>query len=373
MQIGVWGNNLSNNMNLGNENKNIKRLGPRPVSNGMNVLTVNPGSTSVKYIFFSADGEVIDSTQFSNGESHAEYDWLSSLVGVERISIRIVHGGNLDGPLLIVKDVVDIIEKYAKFAPIHNRLALETINLLERIFTHIPIIASFDTDFHRKIPKHRTIYPLPKNITQKHDIKRYGFHGLALESAYTQVSPMIKGVSNGVQKIIFAHLGGGCSITAVKDGVSVATSMGATPLEGVMMITRSGNIDPGLFEVIAKEEGVPLSKISDILNNHSGFYGLTGSKDTLKIITKAQEGSDTDEKLAFDIFVDQIVQQIYAYYGVLGGCDAVVFSGGIGFGNIFLRQSIVERLDLMGITEDKVFTVDVDEAQFLFENALKVR
>jgi len=339
----------------------------------MTKLIVNPGSTAVKYTLFDDVGAVIEAKNFSRKDvdhlTANEREWLASLSDVDEIGIRIVHGGAITQPTVISKDVFVEIEKATKYAPIHNTIALNAIDELSEVF-NVPIVAVFDTAFHANMPIVAQTYPLQANLADELGLKRYGFHGIALQSALQKVNKIFTDDGKEIPaKVIFAHLGGGSSITAVLDGVSVDTTMGLTPLEGIMMTTRSGTIGSDVARIIGEEKFLSPQDVSKILNEQSGFYGLTGTKDTEEIVNKALDG-EAPYKQAFDLFVYQIVKQIYAYYGVLQGVDAIVFSGGIGFGNADLRDAVLSKLGLIGVDVSKVFAVDVDEASMIFD-ALK--
>ncbi len=342
-----------------------------------NILTVNPGSTSVKYALFDTNATVLAKKEFdrksSNATGDAERTWLEGLVAehgvINAISMRIVHSGGVVGPKILDTETKIAIKKATQFAPIHNVIALDCIDVLEDIFPSIQIIANFDTDFHKTIPKHASIYPINAQLSKQLNIKRYGFHGLAVQSVLSQLQKKLK--SELPSKVICAHLGGGCSVTAVKDGKSIDTTMGLTPLEGLMMITRSGSIDPGIIEYIADTKGWTVTKVLDMLNNESGFFGMTGSKNTLDIIERASKYQEP-EKLAFDIFINRIIKQIFAYYGILQGCDALVFSGGMGYGNVYLQSQILKKIKIINITEENTFVFKANEARVLFDNAKDV-
>ncbi len=341
-----------------------------------NILTVNPGSTAVKYVLFDSDYNELDKRVFDKKEtedtSGDEREWLTTLNedenGVDKISIRIVHGGDMHGPIELDIDVKMQIKKFARFAPIHNNLALGTISLLQNIMPESKIVASFDSDFHRTMSSTVSTYPISASLSRELSIRRYGFHGLAIESVLMQLKDRLVELPD---RVICVHLGGGCSITAVKSGESVDTTMGLTPLEGLMMITRSGSIGPGVVEYISEAKGWPIRRVVEMLNNESGFFGLTGSKNTLDIIERASKNQEP-EKLALDIFVDKIVKQIFAYYGTLQGCDAIIFSGGIGYGNAYLRAKILERVAIISINKDNTFVFKADEARILFDNAINI-
>ncbi len=337
-----------------------------------NILTINPGSTAVKYVLFNEGGEELDSKVFdrksSASISEQENDWVLSLEKVSKISIRVVHGGDMHGPVILDNKVLSAIKDNTIFAPIHNYFALEVIEFLQSNLPSANIIVSFDTDFHKDMPVKARTYPINMEIAKKYNIKRYGFHGLVVQSVLAQAQSKLGKLPN---RVICAHIGGGTSVTAVLNSESVDTTMGLTPLEGLMMITRSGSIDPSIVGYLVEQTGKSIAEVMNILNNESGLYGLTGSKNTLDIITRASKRQEL-EKLAVDMFVDQIVKQIFAYYGILQGCDLLTISGGIGYGNAYLRSRLLSQLEIIGITEGKVFVIQADEARVLFEEATKL-
>jgi acetate kinase len=329
------------------------------------ILIINPGSTSTKYKVFDKKGNVLNEQVFSLEQKKQELIFLNKLENVEKIGIRVVHGGDITKTSKINKTLKNKIKDYLDFAPIHNDRALKTIEKIEKIFPKIPFFASFDTAFHTSIPLENSTYMIDQKLAQKYGLKKYGFHGLAVQSAFQKVKDEAKKKNKKMpKKIIFAHLGGGCSITAVKNGKSFATSMELTPLSGVPMITRSGSVDPDIFSILLKRSKMSVEKISEFLNKKSGFYGMTGIKDTLKIMNSAQKGKKK-EKLAFDIFVNEIVKKIFAYTGLMRGVDAIVFSGGIGFGNSFLRKNVLKKVKILGISQKDVYVVDIDEEKII--------
>ncbi len=336
----------------------------------MNILTVNPGSTAVKYTIFE-EGVAIDTKEFSRKEmdsvQEVESEWLAGLEDVDRIGIRIVHGGSITKSREIDAEVLAEIKRARDYAPLHNSIALEVISALSELLANVPIIAVFDTEFHSTLPPHAYTYPLPTALAQELGLRRYGFHGIALKSVLDQLPAHSAERGSPIpRKIVMAHLGGGSSITAVEEGKSVDTTMGFTPLEGIMMITRSGSIDPDMARIIGKQKFLSPDDVSKMLNEQSGFYGLTGSKDTLDIITRAAVGEEP-YKLAVDIFVHQIVKQIYAYHGILQGAEAIIFSGGIGYGNEYLRSRILEKTALIGLTAENTYVIQASEAKTIFD------
>ena len=336
------------------------------------ILTVNPGSTATKFKLYDLKRNVLSEKVFLLKEQKQQNLFLSEITDLEKIAIRVVHGGDISETSKITKSLKKKIMDYIVFAPIHNARALEVIELLEKIFPKKSLYACFDTAFHTDMPIQNRTYPISSKISKKYKLVKYGFHGLALNSALSILKKIKKEKKQKTpKKIIFAHLGGGASITAVKNGKSFATSMGLTPLSGISMITRAGNIDPGIFPVL-HSKGLSVHEISDILNHKSGFYGLTGSKDTKKIIEQAEQGSSKD-KLATDIFISEIVQKIWAYAGLMQGVEAVVFSGGIGFGNEYLRNQVFKRIQKLGLTKKDIYVVDIDEEFVMFNQVKKLK
>ena len=336
------------------------------------VLTINPGSTAVKYTLFSEGGEVIDNKIFDRKQARnigdQESKWLLSLEGVTKVSLRVVHGGDTHGPIILDNKVLSAIKENARFAPIHNSLALEIIEFLQSNLPSPDIVVSLDTDFHKDMPAKARTYAINTGVAEKHNIKRYGFHGLVVQSVLAQAQSKLGELPS---KVICAHIGGGTSMTAVLNGKSVDTTMGLTPLEGLMMITRSGSVDPSIVEYLVEQGGKSVAEVISMLNNESGLYGLTGSKNTLDIITRASKRYDK-EKLAVDMLVDQLVKQVFAYYGVLQGCDLLIISGGVGYGNAYLRSRLLSQLEIIGITQERVYVTQADEARVLFEEAAKL-
>jgi len=333
----------------------------------MYTLVVNPGSTSTKYKLFDAMGRVVESLNFKAEEYNKQENFFARLDSLNRIIIRVVHGGDALTSLRVTKKLKNELKKYQEFAPIHEKKSLDVMEELENRFPSVDQYVCFDTTFHKTIPEHLYTYSIPLTISKKYKIRKYGFHGIAIQSAIEKLkknSPLPK-------KLIMIHLGGGCSVTAIKNGLSFCTSMGLTPLSGLMMTQRSGDMDPSVFPILHSIGNFTVQEITDMLENKSGFLGLTNSKDILKIFKKAQAGGPK-EKLAFDIFVSQIIQKVYGYAGLMGGVDAVVFTGGIGYGNSFLRKAVIKQLSLLNIDKSNSFHIDVDEETFMFNEIQKM-
>ncbi len=302
----------------------------------MKILVLNVGSSTIKYGLFN------NIKRLENGLEDRVKDYEKSLKNILKkvnnfdiIIHRVVHGGELNN-CLIDDRVLKKIEKYSEYAPLHNVPELKVIKICKKLLPTIKQFAVFDTCFHRTISEKTKIYGLPYKYYQK-GIKRYGFHG----TSHKYVSIGLKG------KTISCHLGSGCSITAIEDGKSVDTSMGFTPLEGVLMGTRCGDIDAGVVIYLVKKIGV--NKVDNLLNNDSGLKGLCGYSDFREVSKRLNEKR---VKKAFDVFVYKIVKYIGSYAAVLNGVDNIVFTGAIGENSNLLRREVCKSLGYLGVKID---------------------
>jgi acetate kinase len=265
---------------------------------------------------------------------------------------RVVHGGDrFPEPVAIDDDVVAGIEALEDLAPLHNAPALEVIRAAEGVLgKEVPMVAVFDTVFHRTLPEHARTYPLPLELAHKHHIRRYGFHGLSHEylvRRYAQIT------DTPVERVtvITLHLESGCSACAVRHGRSVDTSMGFTPLEGLMMGERSGDIDPSIVGYLARHERVDVSRVEEWLNRESGLLGVSGrSKDTRELVELLE--TDARARLAIEVFCYRLRKYIGAYLAALGGAQAIVFGGGIGENTPSVRARALEGFGWCGLTLD---------------------
>lgn len=319
------------------------------------ILVLNCGSQSIKWKLFRDDlklikynkREVFDSKNFGQ-ELEEELKVIGgSDLPITLIGHRVVHGGGFfSKPLKITAENFQELEKINYLAPSHNPYNILGIKACQSIFKSVPQIAVFDTEFFKDLPEKAFTYALPENIAKQFNFRRFGFHGISHEF----VSKKLKG------KVITCHLGGGASITAIKNGKAVDTSMGFTPMEGLVMMTRPGNIDAGVVLELVKNFSV--ERASEILNKESGLKGICGESDMLKLLEKIKQG-DKKAKLALDIFVYSIQKYIGSYYAILGGCDLLVFTGAIGFGSAKIRNMILKDLDILKKT--KVLVIETDE------------
>ena len=295
---------------------------------------------------------------------------------ISGIGHRVVHGGSrFAQPTLIDAAVEAAIESLFSLAPLHNPANLKGISIAREIFPELPQVAIFDTSFHQTLPTRAYTYALPKALREKYGIRRFGFHG----SSHQYVSNLAAQAMNCELRdlrIISCHLGNGASICAIEYGRSVETSMGLTPLEGLVMGSRAGDIDPGILLHIAREEGMSMDELDKILNKDSGLKGLSShSNDMRDIIDKAATG-DEDCRLALLVFAHRLRKYIGAYAAVMGGADAIVFTGGIGENSNVVRQRVTQRMEYMGILADEDLNNDLkvsDENPFTFFNAANSR
>lgn len=278
---------------------------------------------------------------------------INDMSEVKAVGHRVVHGGEYFSSSAIVdEDVLEKIEKCNYLAPLHNPANVIGIKACMKIMKDTPNVVVFDTAFHQTMPEEAYLYGIPREYYEKHKIRRYGFHG----TSHSYVSKRVAQIMNKPVeelKTIVCHLGNGASICAVDGGKSVDTSMGLTPLAGVMMGTRSGDIDPGILEVLAKIENKDVSEITNILNKKSGVAGLSQVSSDFRDITKAIEEGDTVAKSALDAYIRTVVRFVGAYVAVMNGVDTIVFTAGVGENNSAVRAGVVKHLKYLGVELDE--------------------
>jgi acetate kinase len=295
-----------------------------------------------------------------HGEAtHRVFGWLGSRGllepdGLVAIGHRVVHGGGqFVEPTLIDDEVIHAIEAVSDLAPLHNEPSLRAIRAARAALGHaIPMVAIFDTAFHHTLPERASRYAIAEKLTTKHRIRRYGFHGLA-HRYMTERYAAITSTPTAQVKLITLQLGNGCSATAVEGGRSVDTSMGFTPLEGLMMGTRSGDVDPSLAAFLARQEGVSVEEVEGWLNTRSGLLGVSGRSQDMRELLEAERQGDARAALAVDMFCYRVRKYVGAYMAVLGGPHAVVFGGGIGENAPTVRARICANMDWCGLTLDQ--------------------
>jgi len=276
---------------------------------------------------------------------------ISSPDGIDAIGHRVVHGGERFVASTLIDDtVIAALEEFSALAPLHNPPNLVGIRCAARAFPGKPNVAVFDTAFHQTMPRHSFIYAIPYELYEKGRIRRYGFHGTSHRFVTLRAAEML-GVALDNFRAITCHLGNGCSMAAVAGGRSVDTTMGLTPLEGLVMGTRSGDIDPAIIFHLARTEGMSLEAIDALLNKRSGLLGLSGLSNDCRTLTQAAPTHER-ARLALDVFCYRIRKYIGAYLAVLGRVHAIIFTGGIGENNAPIRRQILEGLEPLGIELD---------------------
>jgi len=293
---------------------------------------------------------------------------------------RVVHGGpNFRQPLQITEENLQQLEKINHFAPLHNPYNLLGIKVCQKVFKNAIQFAVFDTEFFASLPEKAYTYALPKNVAEEYGFRRYGFQGTSHQYVAQETAKVVKKPFNKI-KIITVHLGGGASVTAVKNGKAIDTTMGFTPLEGLVMMTRSGSIDAGVVLELVKKFGV--EGTDKLLNKDSGIKGISGAKNMLELFSAlggpasgGEEHVDSEKrrraKLAFDVFVYSIQKQIGAYYAILGGCDVLAFTGSIGAGNPKTRNSVMAGIKDLKIK--KVLAIKTDEELAIAQKIIKLK
>ena len=272
-------------------------------------------------------------------------------VELDAIGHRVVHGGDrFADPVLIDDEVVDAVRDLVPLAPLHNPANLEGIEVARRLFPDLPQVAVFDTAFHQTLAEHAYTYAVPRAWREEHRVRRYGFHGTSHAFVSREAARLLGRVPEQVNVIVL-HLGNGCSATAVAAGSSVDTSMGMTPLEGLVMGTRSGDLDPALHAHLHRQVGWSLDEIDRVLNRESGLKGLAGENDFRELQRMVEEG-DQDARLAFDVYCYRIRKYVGAYLAVLGRVDAVVFTAGVGQHSPAVRAASLGGLEALGIELD---------------------
>ena len=273
----------------------------------------------------------------------------NSLKSLYAIGHRVVHGGEtFQAPTLIDESVVEGIRTMIPLAPLHNPANLAGIEATRRLCPQVPQVAVFDTAFFKSLPPHACRYALPDELYRQHHIRRYGFHGTSHQHVAGQAAVYLQQPLESL-RLITLHLGNGASAAAIRDGICIDTSMGMTPLEGLVMGTRCGDIDPSVHFYLARTLGMNLDQIETLLNHDSGMKGLCGVKDMREVHRLADKG-DEQAQLAIDIYCYRISKYIGAYSVSLGRLDALVFTAGIGENDSLVRQSVCDRLSLLGIT-----------------------
>jgi acetate kinase len=279
---------------------------------------------------------------------------VKSVADIHAVGHRVVHGGeHFKQSVLITDEVLRGIEDCIDLAPLHNPANIKGINAAREVFGKgLPQVAVFDTAFHQTLAEHAYLYALPYQLYRRHRIRRYGFHGTShryVAYRYRQLTNIPRDATN----IITLHLGNGCSAAAIKGGNSIDTSMGLTPLEGLVMGTRSGDLDPAIIEFVAAKEGLSAQEVETLLNKQSGLLGISGlTNDMRELLDEARESNDRRARLAIEIFCYRARKYIGSYLAAMNGADAIVFTGGIGENSAEVRAGICDGLSWLGLELD---------------------
>ncbi|HVQ75116.1 MAG TPA: acetate/propionate family kinase [Candidatus Binatia bacterium] len=271
---------------------------------------------------------------------------------VDAIGCRVVHGGDrFSEATVVTADVVAAVRDLGALAPLHNPLDADVLEACRRREPPVPVVAVFDTAFHRSLPEVARLYAVPLDLAGEHKLRRYGFHGIAHGQVSAQLLTLL-GVRGAASRAVTCHLGNGASLCAVRGGRSVDTTMGLTPMEGLVMGTRSGDVDPGLVLHLLRALGKTADEVDDLLNRKSGLLGLSGRSADVRDLERAAAGGDARAELALDVFAYRAAKGVGAYAAALEGLDAIAFSGGIGEHSAGMRRRICRRLSFLGLGLD---------------------
>jgi acetate kinase len=284
-----------------------------------------------------------------------------ALVSASEIAVvghRVVHGGpHYEMPVLITREVKSAIAAAAEFAPLHTGAELEGMEIIEKLLGAVPQVAVFDTGFHRNMPLSATVYPGPYEWFER-GVRRYGFHGVNHQYCATRAAKLLRRDLSSL-KLVTCHLGNGCSLAAISEGRSVDTTMGFTPLEGLMMGSRSGSVDPGILTYLMRQGMLRASEIDEMLNQKSGLLGISGASGDMREILAAMKQGNPRARLAFDIYTHRLQAGIGAMVAVLGGIDALVFTAGVGENSSEVRSAACGKLEFLGLKLDEAANAQV--------------
>ena len=354
----------------------------------MKVLVLNCGSSSLKYQLINMETEeVLASGKYERiGEAEAfithkalgkknvinkeaydhkeaieftlaqftnpEYKVIESLDEIGAIGHRVVHGGEIFKESAVIDDkVIEQIRECGEFAPLHNPAATLGMEACKKVMPGKPMVAVFDTTFHQTMPKDKYVYPIPYEYYKKYGVRKYGAHGTSHDYVSKRLAEMLNEPIEDM-KIVTCHLGQGSSICAIEGGKSIDTSMGLTPLGGIPMVTRSGDLDPSVLTYLMKKEKLSAAEIEDILNKKSGVSGISGLAPDFRVIEDASNEGDEKAKIAMDCFKYSVASYIAKYAVAMNGVDYIIFTGGVGENQINIRRGICERLSFMGVDID---------------------
>lgn len=355
----------------------------------MNVLVINCGSSSLKYQLIKTETEEVLAKglcerigidggmlthQPGEGEkiktqvdmpnhtvavklvidslTDAERGVIKDLSEIDAVGHRMVHGGEeFAGSVVITEDVIKAVESCNDLAPLHNPANIIGVRSCQEIMPNVPMVGVFDTAFHQTMPKKAYLYGIPYEYYEKYKVRRYGFHGTSHDYVSNRAAEFL-GKKRDDMKIIVCHLGNGASISAVKNGKCVDTSMGLTPLEGLIMGTRSGDLDPAILEFICKKENISIEEMNTILNKKSGVLGLSGISSDFRDLGDAADAGNEQAKITLETYAYHVAKYIGAYVAAMNGVDAIAFTAGVGENNISGRAQICEYLGYLGCEID---------------------
>jgi acetate kinase len=321
------------------------------------VLVVNAGSSSLKLSRLDADGNVTAATTVEawRGEDHLEplAAFLADCGPVDAVGHRVVHGGpQHTGPALIDDLLVGYLHSISHLAPLHNPRALAGIRAVEELLPDVPAVAAFDTGFHATLPAAAATYALPWEWNERWGLRRYGFHGLSHAWAVRRGAELMGRPADQL-RIVSCHLGAGASLAAVVGGRSIDTTMGFTPLAGLVMNTRPGTLDPGLLLWLLEHGDVPEPELADVLEHHAGLKGLSGTSGDLREVLAGRAAGDPDCALAFDVYLHRLCREIAAMTAATGGLDLLVMTGGVGEHTAPVRAAAAAALGHLGLAVDE--------------------
>jgi acetate kinase len=319
------------------------------------VLVVNAGSSSLKLAVLSSDDAVLGRASLGPVDTLGDGELEAAVAGLGRfdaVGHRIVHGGpDLTSPVLVDASARSRLAALCDLAPLHQPASLAALDAVCRLAPDVPAVACFDTAFHATLPAAAATYAVPAEWRDRLGVRRYGFHGLSHAHASRRASEMVDGGADPEFRAVTCHLGAGASLAAVRGGRSVDTTMGFTPLEGLVMATRSGSVDPGMVTWLLDRAGLSAGEVADALEHRSGLTALAGTGDVSRLVDDAAGGS-APAALALDVYVHRLRAGIAAMAAALGGLDALVFTGGVGENVPFVRSEAVAGLAFLGVAVD---------------------
>jgi acetate kinase len=351
------------------------KAGPVPITGG---TAVGLGQDGAALIYEHAGGYMREELRGSDHGSamaaiiellvHPQHGGIRDLSEVGLVAHRTVHGGEgFNCAVMIDQQVIDKMERCIPLAPIHNPANLEGIRQALELLPGARQVAVFDTAFHQSLPPRAYMYAIPYELYQRHGVRKYGFHGTSCRYV-TQQAAKLMGRSAESLKMVICHIGNGVTVAAVEGGQSVDTSLGFTPLEGAMMGTRCGDLDPGVVLYLQRELGMELQEVDEMLNRESGLLGVSGQSNDMRAIIQASQEGDRRSALAVEMFTYRLKKYIGAYAAAMGGVDLVAFTGGIGENSPLIRKQVLQGLAFMGIELDSTLNENAGRADSIISS-----